>query len=62
MVCHGDKDDEVPVASSRNMVKTAKDHGLDPQYLEVPGATHLTIVGIVEPKVFDFFDQHPHKN
>jgi hypothetical protein len=44
------------------MVKTAKDHGLDPQYLEVPGATHLTIVGIVEPKVFDFFDQHPHKN
>jgi len=62
MVCHGDKDDEVPVASSRNMVKAAKDNGLDPQYLEVPGATHLTIVAIVEPKVFDFFDQHPHRN
>ena len=62
MVCHGDKDDEVPVASSRNMVKAAKENGLDPQYLEVPGATHLTIVAIVEPKVFDFFDQHPHKN
>jgi dienelactone hydrolase len=62
MVCQGDKDDEVPVTSSRNMVKAAKDNGLDPQYLEVPGATHLTIVALVEPKVFDFFDQHPRKN
>jgi dienelactone hydrolase len=58
MVCHGDKDDEVPVTNSRNMVKAAKEHGLDPQYLEVPGATHLTIVALVEPKVFDFFDSH----
>jgi len=62
MVCHGDQDDEVPVASSRNMVKAAKENGLDPNYLEVPGATHLTIVAIVEPKVFDFFDQHSKKN
>jgi poly(3-hydroxybutyrate) depolymerase len=62
MVCHGDKDDEVPVTSSRNMVKAAKDSGLDPQYLEMPGATHITVVALVEPKVFDFFDQHPHKN
>jgi dienelactone hydrolase len=61
LVCHGDKDDEVPVTSSRNMVKAAKENGLDPQYLEVPGATHLTIVALVEPKVFDFFDQHPRK-
>lgn len=62
MVCHGDRDDEVPVASSRNMVKAAKENGLDPHYLEAPGATHLTIVAIVEPKVFEFFDQHPRKN
>jgi predicted esterase len=61
LICHGDQDDEVPVASSRNMVKAAKDAGLDPQYLEVPGATHLTIVALVEPKVFEFFDGHPHK-
>jgi pimeloyl-ACP methyl ester carboxylesterase len=58
MVCHGDQDDEVPVASSRNMVKAAKENGLDPQYLEMPGATHATIVALIEPKVFDFFDQH----
>ncbi len=61
LICHGDKDDEVPVASSRNMVRAAKESGLNPQYLEVPGATHVTIVAIVEPKVFDFFDQHPRK-
>jgi dienelactone hydrolase len=62
LVCHGDKDDEVPVARSRDMVKASKEHGLDPQYLEVPGATHLTIVALVEPKVFDFFDAHSRKN
>jgi poly(3-hydroxybutyrate) depolymerase len=62
LICHGDRDDEVPVASSRNMVKAAKENGLDPQYLEVPGATHLTIVALVEAKVFEFFDRHPHKS
>jgi poly(3-hydroxybutyrate) depolymerase len=62
LICHGDLDDEVPVASSRNMVKAAKEAGLDPQYLEVPGATHLTIVALVEPKVFEFFDRHPRKS
>jgi poly(3-hydroxybutyrate) depolymerase len=61
LICHGDKDDEVPVASSRNMVQAAKENGLDPQYLEVPGATHLTIVALVEPKVFEFFDSRPRK-
>jgi hypothetical protein len=62
MVCHGDQDDEVPIARSRDMVKAAKENGLDPIYIEEAGATHLTIVAIVEPKVFDFFDQHPRKN
>jgi len=61
MVCHGDQDDEVPVTSSRNMVKAMKEHGNEPVYLEVPGATHGTVVALVEPKVFDFFDQHPHR-
>jgi len=26
--------------------------------MEVPGATHETIVAIEEPQVFDFFDKH----
>ncbi len=61
MICHGDKDDEVPVASSRNMVKAMKEHGNDPVYLEIAGATHGTIVALAEPEVFDFCDQHPRK-
>ena len=61
MICHGDKDPEVPVARSRAMVAAAKAAGLSPQYLEVPDATHATIVALVEPKVFDFFAQHRRK-
>lgn len=61
MVCHGDKDPEVPVARSRAMVAAAKEAGLNPQYVEVPDATHATIVALVEPKVFDFFEQHRKK-
>ena len=61
MVCHGDKDPEVPVARSRAMVAAAKAAGLSPEYLEVPGATHATIVALVEPKVFAFFEQHHRK-
>lgn len=61
MICHGDKDPEVPVARSRAMVAAAKAAGLSPQYLEVPDATHATIVALVEPKVFDFFEQHRRK-
>jgi dipeptidyl aminopeptidase/acylaminoacyl peptidase len=61
MVCHGTKDDEVPVTSSRNMVSAMKTRGMDHEYLEVPGATHATVVALVEPKVFEFFDRHPRK-
>ncbi|HEU5020634.1 MAG TPA: prolyl oligopeptidase family serine peptidase, partial [Bryobacteraceae bacterium] len=61
MVCHGDKDPEVPVARSRAMVAAAKAAGLSPQYLEVPGATHATIVALVEPKVFAFFEHYRKK-
>jgi len=61
MVCHGVKDDEVPVAMSRNMVKALKERGHDPVYVELPEATHGTIVALVEPKVFEFFDRNPRK-
>jgi hypothetical protein len=29
--------------------------------VEVPGATHETIVALIEPRVFDFFDRHVRK-
>jgi predicted esterase len=58
MVLHGDKDDEVPISSSRNMVKAMQEHGFDPLYVEIPGATHITAPAMGEPAVFDFFDKH----
>ena len=61
MVIHGDADTEVPFARSQAMVKAAKEHGLDPKFVVMPGATHITVVGLVEPQVFDFFDQHRQK-
>jgi dienelactone hydrolase len=56
MVAVGDQDPALN--ATRISVKLAKEHGLDPIYLEVPGATHETIVAIEEPQVFDFFDKH----
>jgi hypothetical protein len=40
------------------MVKAVEENRLDPQYLEVPGPTHLTVLALVEPKVFDFLHSH----
>jgi predicted peptidase len=55
MVCHGDADVTVPVESSRTMVAGMKQHGLTPEYIEVPGANHGSVVEIVVPKILDFF-------
>jgi pimeloyl-ACP methyl ester carboxylesterase len=51
-------DQDPALNATRVSVKLAKEHGLDPVYVEVPGATHETIVAIEEPGVFDFFDKH----
>jgi len=56
MIAVGDQDPAL--TATRLSVKLAKEHGLEPVYLEVPGATHETIVAIEEPRVFDFFDKH----
>jgi dienelactone hydrolase len=56
MIVVGDQDPALN--ATRVSVKLAKEHGLDPLYLESPGATHETIVAIEEPQVFDFFDKH----
>jgi poly(3-hydroxybutyrate) depolymerase len=59
MVVVGDKD---PLAAGvRATIKSAREHGLNPEYVEVPGATHETIVALIEPRVFDFFDRHVKK-
>jgi len=59
MVVVGDKDALAP--GVRATVKAAREHGLDPNFIEIPGATHETIVALIEPRVFDFFDQHVKK-
>ena len=38
-----------------------QDNRYDQVYNEIASATPGTIVSLLEPKVFDFFDQHPHK-
>jgi len=59
MVIVGDQDPALN--TTRLSVNLAREHGLDPHYVEMPGATHETIVAIIEPQVFDFFDQHSHR-
>ncbi len=39
-VFHGDQDDAVPVARSRNMIATIKEAGGSPNYTEYPGCGH----------------------
>jgi pimeloyl-ACP methyl ester carboxylesterase len=58
MIIHGDADTEVPIARSQAMLKAAKENGLDPEFVVIPGATHGTIVSLVEPQVFEFFGKH----
>jgi poly(3-hydroxybutyrate) depolymerase len=62
MVVHGDADTEVPIARSQAMVKAAKENGLDPDFLVIPGATHITAPGLAEPKVFEFFEKYRRKS
>jgi poly(3-hydroxybutyrate) depolymerase len=57
MACHGDADATVPVQATRNMVARLKERGMSPTYVEVPGASHGSVVAIVMPKIFDFFAQ-----
>ena len=58
MVCHGDEDATVPVGASRGMVAAMKQRGMTPVYVEVPGATHGSVVEVVMPKILDFFAEH----
>jgi predicted esterase len=55
---HGDKDFEAPISVSRGMDKALKEKGIEHQYVEFPGATHVTVVALAIPKVFEYFDKH----
>jgi len=57
MVIIGTEDAPRTVAAAHAMVDALKEHGLDPTFLEIQGATHITIVRMAEPTVFEFFGQ-----
>ena len=60
MVIVGTKDAPNTVATVRAMAKAIAEKGFDQEFLEVEGATHDTIVGLAEPKVFAFFAKLPY--
>jgi len=58
IIFHGDKDFEVPISASRVMDKALKEQGMAHEYVEFKGATHVTVVALAIPKVFEYFDKH----
>ncbi len=56
-VVHGARDGIAPIARSRDMVAAAKKAGLVVEYIEVPDADHVSIVGATFPAVMDFFEK-----
>jgi len=58
LVSNGSADTVAIPSRARNQVAAMEKAGLHPVYLEVPGATHGSILDTVFPKIFDFFDQN----
>lgn len=55
---HGEKDDLVDIAATRELAKRATAAGADVTFLPVPDGDHGGAWTLVLPKVFDFFDAH----
>jgi predicted peptidase len=55
LVIVGSKDSPRTVQTARTMAKTVQEKGFSTQFLEIPEATHDTIVGLALPTVFEFF-------
>jgi predicted esterase len=56
-IVHGSRDGIAPIARSRDAVAAAKKAGLTVEYMEVPDADHVSIVGATFPAVMDFFEK-----
>ena len=61
LVIVGSKDAPRTVETARTMAKAVADKSFDAQFLEIPEATHDTIVRLALPTVFQFFSQHGKK-
>lgn len=55
LVIVGSKDTPRTVETARAMAKAVAEKGFENQFLEIPEATHDTIVGLALPTVFQFF-------
>jgi len=59
MVVHGDADELVPVATSRdNWVPSMKELGIEHEYVELPGVTHGPVITQSQTYIYEFFDEH----
>lgn len=58
MVSNGSADTVAIPDRARRQVAAMEKAGLHPVYLEVPGATHVSILDTVFPKIFEFFDKN----
>jgi poly(3-hydroxybutyrate) depolymerase len=58
LVIVGSKDQPRTVETARAMAHAVKENGFETQFLEVPEATHDTIVGLALPTVFEFISKH----
>jgi predicted peptidase len=59
MVVHGDMDEAVPVATSRdNWVPSMKELGIEHEYVELPGVTHGPVITQSQPSIYEFFGKH----
>jgi pimeloyl-ACP methyl ester carboxylesterase len=57
LIVHGSRDGVVPPQSSRDMALAAQKAGMKADYLEVPGADHVSVVAETFPTVLNFFDK-----
>lgn len=61
IIVHGDMDEAVPVANSQQWAATAKELGLDFEYVEQPGITHGPVIETGLKPIYEFFAKHSKK-
>ena len=55
---HGDADEMVPVANTRQWIEKAKELGMTYEYNEMPGVTHGPVIEDALPSIYAFFAKH----
>jgi len=55
---HGDVDEAVPVANTRQWVEKAKELNMTYEYNEMPGVSHGPVITASLPSIYEFFSKH----